>query len=224
MKERLKMIISYLGTNTNAFARSVETSQQTLDNYIKGRTPSLEVIEKIVKKYPKIDCNWLITGEGEMLKNNIQNIENKHITEKIEHDKISTSNQTSLSISELKQRGYAPYYSDLAKIEQNEEPSDWIRIPGVTIEALFPIIGCSMEPKIYTGDTVGVVSLNNWNRIDPDKVYLITTDEDKMLKHLERDETDQNIIWAASENYRRFKISLNEIQAIYRIVWTGRFM
>ena len=238
MPERLNLIIRHLDISIYAFAKNIGITQQTFSNYLKGRIPSADVVEKIVERYPEINCHWLITGKGEMLIENknqiIENIKNDNyntITENIKTNKITTF--TSFPVSELKQRGYAPYYSDLqvsalqydlVKVEQNETPSGWIKIKGLEIEFLLSIIGCSMEPKIYTGDIIGIVSLNNWEKIDPDKIYFVVTKDDKMIKHLERNETDKNVIWAVSENYTKFKVCVNEIKKIYRVVWTGRFV
>jgi len=75
MDERLKLIINYLGISVYAFSKSIDTSQQSMSYYLKGRPVSADTIQKIVKKYPEIDSYWLLTGEGEMLKSgeNVQN-------------------------------------------------------------------------------------------------------------------------------------------------------
>ncbi|MDR0829229.1 MAG: helix-turn-helix domain-containing protein [Prevotellaceae bacterium] len=78
--DRLILIIRQLGLSNNAFAEKIGISQQTLFNYTKGRIPSVDVVEKIINKYPEINTDWLVTGRGEMQKieNNQQvgNIEN----------------------------------------------------------------------------------------------------------------------------------------------------
>jgi phage repressor protein C with HTH and peptisase S24 domain len=142
-------------------------------------------------------------------------------------------NESQLSVSQFKQRGYAPYFSelpisagqfDLMNIEQREEAESWIKFPGVDVDAWFPVVGCSMEPKIFAGDIVGVKQLNRWERLDPDKTYMIITHDDRMIKHLETDENNEDILWAVSENYRRFKLLKDEIIRIFCVVWSGRFI
>jgi phage repressor protein C with HTH and peptisase S24 domain len=107
---------------------------------------------------------------------------------------------------------------------KEEKPESWIMIPGVTVDCWFPIVGCSMEPRIFSGDTIGVTNMDRWDRLDPDKVYLIITTYDRMIKRLEIDEDNPEIIWAVSENHPRFKIYVNEIRGIYRVVWAGRLI
>lgn len=76
----------------------------------------------------------------------------------------------------------------LANIEQRENPESWIKFPGVDADGWFPVIGCSMEPKIFAGDIVGVKQIDNWERTDPYKTYMIITQDDRMIKHLETDD------------------------------------
>lgn len=187
---------------------------------MKARKASIgsNVVEKIISFFPDLDINWLLTGNGEMLKGN---------------NTVVSIKEPQFSISQFKQRGYAPYYPDLLvsagqldlmNIEQREEPESWIKIPGIEVDGWFPIIGCSMEPKVCAGDIVGVRQLDGWERLDPDKTYLIITHDDRMIKHLEIDEENKDILWAVSENYRRFKLEKAEIIQIFRVVWAGRLV
>lgn len=190
-------------------------------NRLKGErtSPSYEILQDITNKFDKIDANWLLTGNGSMTKEN--------------NAEIKSVKEIGFSISQFKQRGYAPYYSDLLvsagqfdlmSIEQREEPESWIKFPGIEVDGWFPIIGCSMEPKVYAGDIVGVRQLDGWERLDPDKTYLIITRDDRMIKHLETDDENKDILWAVSENYRRFKLEKTEIIQIFRVVWAGRLV
>jgi phage repressor protein C with HTH and peptisase S24 domain len=149
--------------------------------------------------------------------------------------KETTEALAPFSISGFKQRGYAPFYSeirvsagqyDLSLMDNNDGPESWIKIPGITVDAWFPIIGFNMEPKIHAGDIVGVVIVHNWERVDPDKVYMVVTIYDRMIKYLQYDESEPESIWAISENKKAKNVRLhrNEIIQIYRVVWSGRLV
>ena len=69
MTERFKLTIDHLELSVSAFAKSIGVSQQMLFNYTKGRIPSLEVVQKILTTYPQFSAEWLVLGEGEMLRN-----------------------------------------------------------------------------------------------------------------------------------------------------------
>ncbi|MCD7931600.1 MAG: helix-turn-helix domain-containing protein [Tannerellaceae bacterium] len=66
IQERLNKIITYSGVKPNSFAEEIGIYPQRLGNYLRGRTPDLETLDKILAAYPEIDARWLLTGEGFM--------------------------------------------------------------------------------------------------------------------------------------------------------------
>lgn len=219
MKERLLQIAEYKGLSVRAFELECGLQRGNISNMAKDGAIGSDKLSKIIDANEDINIEWLIRGKGDMMK--VDNIAQSN-----------ASNQQ-ISISQFKQQGYAPYYSELplsagqmglANIEQRENPESWIKFPNVDVDGWFPVIGCSMEPKIFAGDIVGIKQIDNWERIDPDKTYMIVTRDDRMIKHLETDDNDNSILWAVSENYSRFKIIKDEIIRIYRVVWAGRFV
>lgn len=77
--ERLQLLSTTKAKSERDFALAVGVSQQTMSNYLKGRNPSYEALEGIIRAYPDVNAEWLLTGEGEMLKTTA-NIDNRTIT------------------------------------------------------------------------------------------------------------------------------------------------
>ncbi len=126
-----------------------------------------------------------------------------------------------------------PYYSempvsagsaDLQLMDGNERAVGYIRIAGVSGKCAFPVVGCSMEPVIHAGDIVVVDVLDRYELIDPDKIYMIVTGDDRMIKHIETDESNPDILWCVSPNYRRFSIPKTDIRQIFKVTFYGRFV
>lgn len=200
VKERIKLFIDYKGLSVSKFEQTVGLSNGYIKN-LKSQ-PREGVIGKILLKFPELNRVWLMTGEGDM----------------IEGEKKETITGV-------------PYYKDipvsagaaeLATIPTNEIPEGSISINGISGKYAFPVVGCSMSPIILPGDIIVVDDLTNWDRIDPDKIYLIITKEDRMIKHLETDDTNNDILWCVSPNYKRFSIMKNEITRIYKVTFYGR--
>ena len=152
----------------------------------------------------------------------------REIIERILQGTSKTSSEPDSKASEEKG---IPYYADLPvsagqldAFMQDAEPTGWVNLPGVSSKALFPVVGCSMKPEINPGDVVGIVQMESWETVDPDKTYLIITHEDRMIKHLARDEKDDTILWCISPNYPKFKINKSDIKYIYRISFCGKLM
>lgn len=66
-KERIEKVISSLGLNARQFAAEIHVQPGTISNMMAGRNnPSLEVMKRIMERYPTLNPEWLIAGRGEM--------------------------------------------------------------------------------------------------------------------------------------------------------------
>jgi len=69
INNRIELIIKALGLNNNSFSIAIGVNPTVSHNIVKGRNaPSFELMNKIALSFDNIDMNWLITGEGEMLR------------------------------------------------------------------------------------------------------------------------------------------------------------
>ena len=75
LKDRISAILEYADLSASAFAKKigVKTSQAIYDLLSgKTRTLSSDILNKIVSCYPSFSVEWLMTGEGEMIKPSVQ--------------------------------------------------------------------------------------------------------------------------------------------------------
>lgn len=71
ISQRINELISALGHNKSSFAQAIGVSQPIVTHITNGRNnPGLEVIQKILTKYPEVSAEWLVMGRGEMMLNN----------------------------------------------------------------------------------------------------------------------------------------------------------
>lgn len=73
MKERILQFVEYKGFSKRKFYAETGLSNGILD---KTSGLSVETLEKIYLTFPEISLEWLITGKGEMLKNEGQITQN----------------------------------------------------------------------------------------------------------------------------------------------------
>ncbi|MDI9864485.1 hypothetical protein QM480_09125 [Flectobacillus sp. DC10W] len=65
--ERLELLIFSLKMNKKSFGESIGVSHTTIGNTIAGISePRLSMLNAILKRYPNVSSDWLISGEGEM--------------------------------------------------------------------------------------------------------------------------------------------------------------
>ena len=65
---RLQVIIEAKRETINSFGAKLGTSFTTVKNYIDGRDPSFQFVQKILRMYPDVSSDWLILGEGNIFK------------------------------------------------------------------------------------------------------------------------------------------------------------
>ena len=78
MNKRFQKWLDYNDINSNKLAENINVSRATISHIMSGRNkPSVDFLHKILKKYPDLNLNWLVTGVGSMkIDNNIKEKKN----------------------------------------------------------------------------------------------------------------------------------------------------
>jgi transcriptional regulator with XRE-family HTH domain len=72
MKERLNEILKHLKINASQFADQIGVQRASVSHVLSGRNkPGFDFIQKIIAAYPSISAEWLITGQGDIVKSKI---------------------------------------------------------------------------------------------------------------------------------------------------------
>lgn len=207
--ERLSYLIEKSGKSQRAFAlqAGIDPSNMTkIRNGVIGVTSSLA---KKIERAFGYSALWLLKGEGDV--------------------ELSKEERTPVG-------ALIPYFDELpvsggqyglAAIPSDEVPSRYVTFPGLDEGSFaFPVVGCSMEPVIRAGEVIVVNEVNSWDRVDPDKVYMVITRDDRMIKHLSVDNDDPDVLWCISENehYSKFRIRKSEIVKVYRVTFHGSLL
>ncbi len=67
--ERLRQMIDYYADGKNIiFAKKIGLGESNVRSWLLGTQPKLDAIEKIAINCEKISLEWLLTGEGSMLR------------------------------------------------------------------------------------------------------------------------------------------------------------
>lgn len=72
---RIAELVNEKAKSKRDFAFRIGIPERTLSTYLKtGRTPSLEVIDAILRTFPEISAEWLLRGEGSMVNDGSVNV------------------------------------------------------------------------------------------------------------------------------------------------------
>lgn len=211
VKERIIQFISHKGITIQTFELNTGLSNGAVSKMGDGTRRS--TLEKISNYYPELNSNWLLTGVGEML----QNEERK--------EKSISVNQTAIS---TKQRKGALIYDIDATcglsgrdIEfTDEKVIGSIDAPEINPDSkIIFATGDSMLPLIASGDRVVIRKIESWDYFNYGQVYLIITNEYRLIKRVRRHPKDaDNLILLRSENPDYDDIDLPKREIIHLFI------
>lgn len=200
--ERLRYLIDKKGITPYYLSEKTGISEAAISRLLNGKSirPNIRTTG-LLANYFHITEDWLLTGEGEMLK--------------VEY----------LITQDIVSKKSVPFYNSavtagrsLTEIVGKDKPDGYINLPGAEVaESILPVTGFSMNPEILSGSLIGVRLMNNWETLNTARIYLIITRDDRMVKRIEHDPKDDSILWCLSTNYPRFKIYKEDIIEIHRV-------
>ena len=75
MKTRIEQILTEYNLTPSKFADELGIQRSGMSHILSGRNnPSLDLIQKILKRFPEINADWILTGKGN-IKGNLKPIE-----------------------------------------------------------------------------------------------------------------------------------------------------
>ena len=184
----LNELMAHKNFQTKAkFARFLDITPQNLSKWFERNTFDIDTIDN---KFPEVSRTWLLTGEGEMLKNDCQS-------------EISVNHQG---------KG-VPYYDvdfiggfDMVCNDQTPNPSCHINFPQYnSADFWVNVTGHSMEPEISHGDMVAIKELPEWNtHILFGEMYAIITTENRTIKYVRKSKQSDEFLRLIPVNLESF--------------------
>lgn len=211
----LDRIKSFYKLKGNAdLARFLGVAPNTITNWYGRKTFDLDVI---YTKCVNINFNWLLTGEGEMLRSEQKKAEMPD-TPRINQDYSG-----------------APYYNvdfiggfDLMTNDQTINPDYYINYKPFNKEGILwcNLTGHSMEPELFNGDIIALKELNTPIQYLPaGEIYGIVTEEFRTVKRIrlsQREGYVRLIPSNKSEEYGEQEIPIAMILKVYAVLGSIR--
>ena len=186
--ERFYQYIEYKGIKPTRFEKDFGLSNGYLGTQLKRKgNLGEDILNSIVDNCLDISPEWLLTGQGSMLKANEK--ENKIIAERIDTFSLKLTNENLIPIMDIETIG--GFGSANFSISQNNI-SDYCQIPafkGKKVDFMIPVRGFSMYPRYKTGDLVACTIISENTFIQWNEVHVIATREQGiLLKRLNKSE------------------------------------
>lgn len=209
-KDRIKKFLEYKHISKNKFYSQTGLSIGFLDS---GSSLGVDKARIIINTYPDINLNWLILGEGDMLRSDADT-----------QEQVAAAEPTTVGGIPL-----IPIEAMAGVLSGNstqvmERECEHYNIPMFKgAEFLIRISGDSMQPKYYSGDIVACKRLPldtffQWNR-----VYVVDSEQGVIIKRVRRGSDDRHIVFVSDNTaYEPFELPLEKIYSIALVVGVVR--
>lgn len=222
--DRILQIIDFKGINKRKFYIETGLSNGFLD---KVKDVGVSKIEDILKSYPDINTEWLVTGKGDMLKPNIKEMPPlERVAKRVafSEETKNTENATVLNEPGITYEGIPLIPIDAMAgfgtggVQVMDYDTQKYVVPEFTelnVDFMIRVKGSSMYPKYNSGDLVACKKLVlsdiffQWN-----KVYVLDTDQGALIKRIKKGSEDNLLIVSDNPSYDPYELHLSQIHAI----------
>ena len=186
--EIIEQVLSELNIKAPTFSANIGVEYQRINDIQRKKTKKIsgDLAGAIMEKYPQFNLSWLLTGEGDMLKEPDTHTSIKMNTEKKERNLIPFYDNV-ITVGGLVSRTADV---DTAHFEPSEyiDTGDWFRDATAAIRHYED----SMD-EYPPGCILALKEVKDWELVVPGRDYLIETSEYRITKRLQRGKTPEYI-------------------------------
>lgn len=243
ISERIQALIDAFCNGKNSqFAKIIGVAESNIRSYLSGTQPKFDVLSNIASKFA-INCEWLLTGNGKMLKEEASPIPRDLVrTDPVKGENYvpptapleASSQPEAIPLADAKGTGSVkpiPLVTATAAAGfgnghfsiAEEDVKEYYVIPKFRfckVDFMIEVSGLSMYPHFNPGDVIACTILTDRKFLQWNKCHVIATREQGILvKRLMPSEQD-GFLTAVSDNkeYPPFDIPLEEITGIALVV------
>lgn len=213
----LARVLAHIGIKSPTLANNVGVEYKRVQNVETGKTKKVsgDLASKIVTRYPEFSLDWLLTGEGPMLK------EEKEMEKEEEYEQLPR-------ITEDKGRPYYDVdflggYGEFADDPASAPVTYMIDYPPYNKEGVFymNVRGDSMSPEINSGDLVALRPIEAWyDFLLLGKVYaIVTLSGQRTIKRLRRgSDSEHYTLEPINPAYESQEIPKTQIERVFEVL------
>ena len=208
MNERLKKVIDYYGITPTNFSLKIGVSEGAIRKILSQNTTlRSDTLEKISQNFTDIDIDWLVTGRGEMLRNELPVAHPAAVGEGI--PLIPIDALAGLPADD----NIGVRFIDCARYTIPE-------FTNLNVEYMIRVSGSSMYPKYSNGDILACRRVTDVLFFQWGKIYVIDSSQGALVKRVFQDEDPERILLVSDnrEHYPPFSIPKSDIRSISIVV------
>lgn len=208
IKKTIEVIAENEGVTLSALAKKIGASPQNMYDIRSGKVSgvSSEIADKIISVYPQYKKIWIMTGEGNMVKD--------EKTPSIHPDVVM------VPVYNLDARGGFGENDELAP-EYVTEHMPFSRSIARDGDVVIPIYSDSMTPKFPAGSFVLIRNIQMWREyIEYGASYVLEfMDGRRVIKNIQRSkEKDHYLLESVNPKYEPMDIPKNTIRRVFQVL------
>ena len=231
IKERVLYISENKGITREKFFEDLGITYGNFKGKAKEKALSSDVLAKIIAKYPEISSEWLLTGNGEMLKSEgaTEVIKTPRV-EVIAHLKVEgrslmpkvivlkdedVEEERIPLVPVMAQAGYLQGYDDPQYIKE----LPMYNLPGMRNGTfrIFQVEGLSMYPTLQSGSYVVGQFVEDWEHISDNRIYVVVSTEGVIVKRVLNRIEKYGSLYCKSDNrvFPHINVRLKDVKEIW---------
>lgn len=215
-QSRLAEFVKHTGLSDNQFTIRTGMSNGLLANIIKrGSSCTTDTLEKILKSFPELNIEWILRGEGSMLRSvgyrqqeeqsaSMHEPASYYATKPAQHSKVWIVPSTVASFSKKSTLDFS-FFS-----------IPWL---GKGEYFLFTVQGDAMEPTLTNGDHVVGKEIFEAEEVLNGHAYVIVTQEATLMRRIIWEETETSFrLVSDNDAYGPTELLISKVERLFQIV------
>ncbi len=215
VKDRTMLFIKFKGITMKTFEQRCDLSSGYVTSMRKGF--GSEKLNNVLMAYPELNREWLLYGEGEMLK--ASSSSQPQPSTKVE--RVTDDEAYKVPLVPISALGGSLNDFNLAV---KRDDCETVISPIKDIDMAIKISGDSMEPEYPSDSQVFIKKVNERAFLEWGRVYVLNTCNGIVIKRL-MPTNDPNTVLCESINpkYPPFEVNLENVNGVYRVIMCMSF-
>lgn len=215
VKDRTMLFIKFKGITMKTFEQRCDLSSGYVTSMRKGF--GSEKLNNVLMAYPELNREWLLYGEGEMLK--ASSSSQPQPSTKVE--RVTDDEAYKVPLVPISALGGSLNDFNLAV---KRDDCETVISPIKDIDMAIKISGDSMEPEYPSGSTVLIKKINEHAFLEWGKVYVLSTCNGTVIKRLmPTDDPNKVLCESINPKYPPFEVSLEHVYGVYIVMMCMSF-
>ena len=230
IKQRLLQFVDYKQIERKNFFGELNVATSNFRGNALYSEVGGDVIAKILSSHPKLNAEWLLTGNGEMLKSEEAlavkpprieiiepiKVEGKSLMPKVIVLEEEDGEKERIPLVPVKaQAGYLRGYDDPKFIRK----LPMYNLPGMRNGTfrMFQVEGLSMYPTLQSGSYVVGQFVEDWRYISDNRIYVVVSTEGVIVKRVLNRIEKYGSLYCKSDNrsFPHINVRLNDVKEIW---------